>query len=51
MDIVIGEARIYSVNEGKILGWVLHGNHVIFDRKEAVAYAHKVDKILRGNKP
>lgn len=51
MDIFIGEARIYAVGKGKTQGWVLHGNRVIFDRKQAVAYAHKVDKILRSNKP
>ena len=50
MDIVVGEACIYVVGEGKTQGWVLHGNRVIFDRDQALQYAYKVNQLIQGRK-
>ena len=50
MDIVVGEARIYVVGEGRTQGWVIHGNRVIFDRDQALQYAYKVNQLIQRHK-
>lgn len=50
MDIVVGEARIYVVGEGKTQGWVIHGGRVLFDQDQALQYAYKVNQLIQRRK-
>lgn len=49
MDIVIGNTRIYYIQTNRTKGWVVHGGFIITDYDVALAYAHKVHKLIQGS--
>ena len=49
-NIIVGSGELIAVTTDKGRGWITPHHQVIYNRKDAIAYATKLDSIIQYNR-
>lgn len=49
-NIIVGNGELIMVRTPRGIGWITLCHHVIYDRKDALIYAAKLDRLINFNR-